>query len=82
MTCTEWKKTIASHHLPDNAYRVTVGSREGNTSLGRLRSRWEDNIKMDLNGVSGDPGDWLELSQDREQRLAYLRVVINIGFLK
>ena len=31
----------------------------------RPRSRWEDNIKMDLQEVGGGCGDWIELAQDR-----------------
>ena len=30
-----------------------MGKPEGKRPLGRLRSRWEDNIKMDLNGFGG-----------------------------
>jgi hypothetical protein len=33
------------------AYRVLVGQPEGRRPFGRLRYRWEDNIKMDLRGV-------------------------------
>jgi hypothetical protein len=29
-------------------YRVLVGEIEGKRSLGRLRRRWESNIKMDM----------------------------------
>jgi hypothetical protein len=32
-------------------YRVLVGIYEGKRPLGRLRRRWEDNIKMDLQEV-------------------------------
>ena len=32
-------------------YRVWVGKREGKRPVGRLRRRWEDNIKMDLQEV-------------------------------
>ena len=32
-------------------YRVLVGKPEGKRPLGRLRHRWEDNIKMDLQEV-------------------------------
>jgi hypothetical protein len=32
-------------------YRVLVGKPEGKKPLGRLRHRWEDNIKMDLQDV-------------------------------
>jgi hypothetical protein len=30
------------------AYRILVGRPEGRRPLGKLRRRWEDNIKMDL----------------------------------
>jgi hypothetical protein len=30
------------------AYRVLVGKPEGRRPLGRLKHRWEDNIKVDL----------------------------------
>jgi hypothetical protein len=30
------------------AYRALVGKPEGRRPLGRLKRRWEDNIKMDL----------------------------------
>ena len=35
------------------AYRVLVGKPEGRRPLGRERSRWEDNIKMDLGKWEG-----------------------------
>jgi len=34
------------------AYRVLVGEREGNRLLVRLRRRWENKIKMDLQEIS------------------------------
>ena len=33
------------------AYKVLVGRPEGKRPLGRLRRRWEDNIRMNLQGV-------------------------------
>jgi hypothetical protein len=35
-----------------NAYRVLVGKLEGNSPQGRPRSRWVDNIKMDLREIA------------------------------
>ena len=34
-------------------HRVLVGEPEGKRPLGRLRRRWEGNIKMDLQEVGG-----------------------------
>jgi hypothetical protein len=43
-------------------YRVLVGKPEGKRPLGRLRRRWEDNIKMDLQEVGCGGMDWIELA--------------------
>ena len=50
-----------------NAYRVLVGKPEGKRPLGRPRSRWLDNIKMDLREVGCDPRSWIALAEDRDQ---------------
>jgi hypothetical protein len=34
-----------------NAYRILVGMSEGKRPLGRPRSRWVNNIKMDLRKI-------------------------------
>jgi hypothetical protein len=50
-----------------NAYRVLVGKPEGERPLGRLKSRWEDNIKMDCRGIGWGGMDWIHLAQNRDQ---------------
>ena len=64
--------------LSRNAYRVLVGKPEGKRPLERLRHRWEDNIKMDLKEVGCDPGDWIDLAQNRVQSRAYVRAVMKV----
>ena len=54
-----------------------MGKPEGKRPLGRLRRRWEDNIKMDLHEVGGGGGDWMELAQDRDRWRALLNTVMN-----
>jgi hypothetical protein len=39
-----------------DAYRILVGRPERRRPLGRLRRRWEDNIKMDLEEVGWEHG--------------------------
>ena len=56
-------------------HRVLVRKTEGKRSLGRPRSRWEDNIMMDLQEVGGSCGDWMELAQDRDRWRALVRTV-------
>jgi hypothetical protein len=57
-------------------YRVLVVKPEGKRPLGRLRRRWEDNIKTDLQeGECGDI-DWIELAQDRDSWRAHVNAVM------
>ena len=61
-----------------NAYRVLVGKLEGKRPSGKPRRRWEDNMKMDLSEVGCDPGDWIALTEDRDQWRAYVRAVMKL----
>jgi hypothetical protein len=45
------------------AYMVLVDRPEGKRSLGRPRSRWEDNIKKDLQEVGYGGMEWMEGAQ-------------------
>ena len=59
-------------------YRFLVGKPEGKRPLGRPRSRWEDNIKMDLQEVGCGGMDWIELGQDRDRWRALVNAVMNL----
>jgi hypothetical protein len=45
--------------------------------LGRLRLRWEDNIKIDLREMGWKIMDWIHLSQDRNQWRDLVKTVMN-----
>jgi len=59
-------------------HRVLVGRPEGKRPLGRIRHRWEDNIKMDLQDVGGGCENWMELAQDRERWRELVSTVMNL----
>jgi len=59
-------------------YRVLVGTPEGKRPLGRLRRRWEDHIKMDLQEVGCGSMDWIELAVDRDRWRALVNAVMNL----
>ena len=48
-------------------HKVLVGKPDGKRPLGRPRHRWEDNIKMDLQGVGRGCEDWMDLAQDSDR---------------
>jgi hypothetical protein len=56
-----------------NAYRILVGKKP----LGRLRCRWENDIKIDLGDTRWSSMDWIDLAQDRDQWRALVNMVMN-----
>ena len=59
-------------------YRILVGKPEGKRPHGRTKSRWEDNIMMDLQEVGYGGVDWIELAQDRDRWRALVNAVMNL----
>ena len=62
-----WAGHVAHMEQSRNAYRVLVGKPEGKRRLGRPRHRWDDNIKMDLREMGCDPGERIDLAEDKDQ---------------
>jgi hypothetical protein len=45
-------------------------------ALGRSRHRWEDNIKMGIDEIGINEGNWVDSAQDRD----YWRALVNAAF--
>ena len=43
-----------------NAFKILTGKPTGKRPLGRPRSRWEDNIRMDLEKIGIKEGNWVD----------------------
>jgi len=70
-----WAGHIVRMGEKRGVYRLLVGKPEGEKPLGRIRRRWEDNIKMDLQEMGCGGMDWIELTQDRDM----WRALVNAG---
>jgi len=77
----KWVGDVAHMGEGRGLYRVLVGKPEGKRLLWRLRRRWEDNIKMDLQEVGCGGMNWIELAQDRGRWWTFVNVVMNLWFL-
>ena len=56
------------------AYRVSVEKRNGKRPFARPKSRWEGNIKMDLQEVEA----WTDLCHDRDRWRELVNAVMNL----
>jgi hypothetical protein len=48
-------------------YRVLVGKPEGKRPMGKLRHRWEDNVRMNLQEAGCGGMYWIGLAQDTDR---------------
>ena len=67
-----WVGNVAYMVESSGVYRFLVGTPKGMRPLRRLRHRWDDNIKMDLQEVGCEGMDWIDLAQDRDKWLAHV----------
>jgi hypothetical protein len=47
-------------------YKCFGQKHDGKRQLGRPRSRWEDNVRMDLMKIGWEVMDWIHVAQDRD----------------
>jgi hypothetical protein len=57
-----WAGHVARMGDVRGAYNILVGRRDGRRPLGRPRSRWGDNIKIDLREIGFGDVDWIHLA--------------------
>jgi hypothetical protein len=61
-----------------NACRLLVGKAEGKRSLGSLRLKWVNNIKMDLRKIGWDGNEWIDLAQDMDHWRVLMNMEMNL----
>ena len=73
-----WEGHVALMGEGRGVCRVLMGKPVGRRTLGRPRSRWDYNIRMDLREVECGCVDWMELAQDRDRWRALVSAVMNL----
>ena len=61
-----------------SAFKHLTGTPTGKRPLGRPKCRWEDNIKMDLEEIGINAGNWGNLAQDRDYWRALVNAALNL----
>jgi hypothetical protein len=59
-----WAGHVARMGEGRGAYWILVGRPESTKTLGRPRSKWKDNIKMEPREVGMDGANWIRLAEE------------------
>ena len=61
-----------------SAFKILTYIPTGKRPLGRPRRRWEDNIRMDLEEIEINAGNWVDSVQDRNYWRALVNAALNL----
>ena len=68
-----WAVVMARMEGGKSAFKILMGTPSGKRPLGRPRHRWEDNIRMNVEEIGINVGNWVDSAQDMD----YSRVLMN-----
>ena len=63
-----------------SAFKIITGKPTGKRPLGRPRRRLEDNIRMDLEEIGINAGNWVDSSRDRDYWRTLVNAALNLRF--
>ena len=72
-----WAGHVARMEEGRSAFKILTGKPTGNRPLGMSRLIWEDNIRMDLEEIGINEGNWVDSAQDRIYRKALVNAALN-----
>ena len=72
-----WAGHVAGMEEGRSAFKILTGKPTGKRPLGRPRHRWEDNIRMDLEEIGINVGNWVVSAQDRNYWRALVNAALN-----
>ena len=60
-----------------SAFKILRGKPTGKRPLGRPSRRWEDSIRMDLEEIGINAGNWVDSAQHRDYWRALVNAALN-----
>ena len=68
-----WAGHVARMEDGRTAFKIVTGKSTGKRPFGKPRRRWEDHIRIDLEEININAGNWVDSTQDRD----YWRALTN-----
>ena len=72
-----WTGHVARMEEGRSAFKILTGKPTGKRPLGRPRRRWKDNIRMNLQEICINAGNWVDSAQDRDYWRALVNATLN-----
>ena len=73
-----WAGHVARIEEGRSAFKILTGKPTGKRPLGRPRRRWKDNIRMNIEEIGINAGNWVDSAQDRDYWRALANAVLNL----
>ena len=73
-----WTGHVARMEESRSSFKILTGKPTGKRPLGRPRRRWEDKIRMDLEEIGINAGNWVDSAQDRDYWRALVNAALNL----
>ena len=73
-----WTGHVARTEEGRSAFKILTGEPTGKRLLGRPRSSWEDNVRIDLEEIGINAGNWVGSAQDRDYWRALVNAELNL----
>ena len=73
-----WAGHVARMEEGKSSFKILTGKPTGKRPLGRPRRRWKDNIRMDLEEICINAGNWVDSALDRNYWRALVNAALNL----
>ena len=73
-----WAGHVARMEEGRSVFKIVTDKPTGKRPLGRSRRRWEDNIRIDLEEIGINAGNWIDSAQDRDYWRALVNATLNL----
>ena len=70
--------SLARNEKGRSAFKILIGKPTGKRPSGRSRRRWEGDIRMDLEEIGINAGNWVSSAQDRNYWRALVNAALNL----